>query len=183
MKKIWKALTVMLIIQLIFTDMAVTFIKRTLPVKEGQCVEKNTQLTAVSLHTPYSVSVGSYLRINDSSKSYILKDSFVDKYTEQEVSDLISSGDIVTLKYYTSSYAFILRDNFIVELRDSNGNYFVTLDDFNENAIKRRVSTIVVMVIYQIMLLISFVLYFLYCKYVLRIKLKKKKKRKKVDKE
>ena len=157
---------------------SVDSIKRKFPVKEDQCVVKNTQLTDVSL----SASKGVQLIIYDSSQSYILKGSFIDRYTRQEISDLISSGDIVTLKYY-SSYAFIFRRNIIVELRDSNGNYFVTLDDFNENAIKGRVSTIVVMVITQIMLLISFVLYFLYCKYVLRIKLKKKKKRKKVDKE
>ena len=181
MKKILKALTVMLIIQLIFTYMAVDSIKRKFPVKEDQCVVKNTQLIDVSLYA--SKTPGVQLIIYDSSQSYILNDSFIDRYTRQEISDLISSGDIVTLKYYTSYAFFIFRRNIIVELRDSNGNYFVTLDDFNENATKGRVSKIIGVVITQIILLISFVLYFLYCKYVLRIKLKKKKKRKKVDKE
>ena len=163
MKKLYRTIFVVLIIQIMLVLFSISSICLYMPVVDEDIYVANIVVQSVRFKRVYS----RILSIEDQSKCYIVPGSHQECSTT-EISNLISEGDIVSLKYIKETELGVEK-NIIVEMQDDGGNFLRTLEGFNAENHKSRNWIIFLMVLIEIIFISCCVTYILYCKYILGI--------------
>ena len=150
MNKIYKTIIILLIIQLALAYFCFKKIQASIPVDEDDLTiiekatvdvaERQTRLTLTHDNPAYFL-------IEACSRNYKVDGIDNQKYSVDEINEMISSGDTISFKYITKHHIIYGKSYVIVELQDSQGNYLRTLDDYNSYVVQTRPGNILLMTI------------------------------------
>ena len=168
MKKLYKALFIVIIIQTVIIWFSIGIIRMDMPITENDVYVETIDVKSVRWGYVMS-SRNKCLFIEDQTRCYRVPNT-KSGYSVVDISNLISTGDAIYLKYTKKTDAYGIEYNYVVEIQDHAGNSLRTLEQYNIEAANNTKGDVFVMVMIEVVFISCVVLYILYCKYILGIK-------------
>lgn len=170
MKKLYKVLFIAIIIQTVIIWLFIGIIRMDMPITENDVYVENIDVKSVRWEHVMSKR-NKCLFIEDQTRCYRVPHT-KSGYSVVDISNLISTGDTIHLKYIKKADTYGIEYNVVVEIQDHAGNSLRTLEQYNIEAANDTKWNVFFMVLIEVVFISCVVLYILYSKYILGIKFK-----------